>query len=77
MTTPRLPVISGRDAVRTFEKDGWRLVRQRGSHMIMARLGVSVVLSIPDHRELKRGTLRGLIRKAGLNVEGFNTLIQS
>ena len=43
----------------------------------MAWLGVSVVLSIPDHRELKRGTLRGLIRKAGLNVEGFNTLIQS
>ena len=76
MTTPRLPFISGRDAVRAFERDGCRMVRQRGSHMIMAKLGISVVLSIPDHRELKRGTLRGLIRKAGLDVSSFLALLR-
>ncbi|NQW23675.1 MAG: type II toxin-antitoxin system HicA family toxin [SAR202 cluster bacterium] len=75
MPESRLPVISGRDAVRSFESDGWQLVRQAGSHMIMTKHGVSVVLSIPDHRELKRGTLRGLIRSSGLNVQEFVALV--
>ena len=63
--------------MRAFERDGWRVVRQRGSHMVMIKEGILVVLSIPNHRELKRGTLRGLIRKAGLDVEGFTSLLQS
>ena len=75
MAAPRLPVISGRDAVRAFERDKWQLVRQAGSHMIMTKPGVSVVLSIPDHRELKRGTLRGLIRQSGLGVTEFLALV--
>ena len=72
----RLPVVSGGDAARSIEKDGWQLVRQRGSHMIMTKPGVSVVLSIPDHRELKPGTLRGIIRKSGLGVEEFVDLLE-
>ena len=43
--------------------------------MVMIKPGVSVVLSVPDHRELKRGTLRGLIRKAGLDVQAFLELV--
>ena len=42
----------------------------------MTKLGETVVLSVPNHRELKRGTLRGLIRKAGLDVETFVGLIR-
>ena len=72
----RLPVVSGGDAVRALEEDGWRLVRQRGSHMIMTKPGVAVVLSIPNQRELRSGTLRGLIRKSGLGVEEFADLLQ-
>ena len=72
----RLPVISGRDAVRAFERDGWRPVRQTGSHIIMTKRGVAVVLSVPNHRQLKRGTLRGLIRKAGLDVADFAALLR-
>ena len=75
MAASRLPVISGRDAVRASERDDWLLVRQVGSHMIMTKPGVSAVLSIPDHRELKRGTLRGLIRKSGLGVPEFLALL--
>ena len=41
----------------------------------MTKPGAAVVLSIPDHRELERGTLRGLIRKAGLDVTGFLALL--
>jgi predicted RNA binding protein YcfA (HicA-like mRNA interferase family) len=72
---PQLPVISGREARRGFEKVGWVFNRQRGSHMVMIRPGTPVNLSIPDHRELDRGLLRGLIRDAGLSVEEFVELL--
>jgi predicted RNA binding protein YcfA (HicA-like mRNA interferase family) len=72
---PQLPVVSGREARRAFEKAGWVFNRQRGSHMILVRPGVAVNLSIPDHRELDRGLLRGLIRDAGMTVEEFTKLL--
>jgi predicted RNA binding protein YcfA (HicA-like mRNA interferase family) len=68
---PQLPVMSGRQAVRAFEKHGWEIARQRGSHIVMVKTGVNVTLSIPDHREVARGTLRSLIRAAGLTVQEF------
>ncbi len=70
-----LPVISGREARRAFGKAGWVFVRQRGSHMYMTKEGVPATLSIPDHRELDRGTLRSLIRNAGMTVEEFAGLL--
>lgn len=72
---PKLPVISGREARRAFEKAGWIFNRQRGSHMVLTRPGVPFNLTIPDHRELDRGLLRGLIRDAGLAVEEFIALL--
>lgn len=66
-----LPVVSGREARRAFERAGWVFNRQRGSHMILTHTGRSVNLSVPDHRELDRGLLRGLIRDAELSVEEF------
>ena len=68
---PALPVISGRDVRRAFEKLGWQFARQRGSHIILVKAGHPASLSIPDHREVARGTLRSLIRSAGLTVEEF------
>ena len=70
----RLPVISGREAAKAFQKDGWTLVRWRGSHMILIKEGKKATLSIPDHRELGRGLLRALIRDAYLTVEAFGRL---
>jgi len=66
---PPLPVLSGRRVVRAFQKLGWVVARQRGSHIIMVKEGEMVTLSVPDHRELAKGTLRSLIREAGLTVE--------
>ncbi len=68
---PALPIVSGREAVLTFEKLGWQVVRQRGSHIIMVQEGRFVTLSVPDHREVARGTLRALIKSAGLTTEAF------
>ena len=66
-----LPRLSGREAVRIFEKFGWRVARQRGSHIIMIKTEATVTLSIPDHDELAKGTLRSLIRAAGVTVDEF------
>ncbi len=68
---PALPILSGRKAVRAFEKLGWQVARQRGSHIIMVREGENVTLSIPDHKEVAKGTLRSLIRAAGISVDEF------
>ena len=67
----KLPVLSGREAVKVFEKLGWEVSRQKGSHIIMTKRGQIATLSVPDHKEVARGTLRKLINQAGLTVEEF------
>ncbi len=68
---PPLPVLSARDVVRRFEELGWSVVRQRGSHIIRVKDGHRATLSIPDRREIARGTLRSLVRAANVSVEEF------
>ncbi len=46
-----LPVLSGREIVRAFSQDGWQMVRQKGSHMILVKSGHMATLSVPDHKE--------------------------
>jgi predicted RNA binding protein YcfA (HicA-like mRNA interferase family) len=70
----RLPVLSGADAVRIFGKAGWTVDRQRGSHVILVKDGHIATPSVPDHKELARGTLRSLIRAAGMTTEDFEAL---
>lgn len=67
----QLPRISGRDAVRIFESLGWSRARQSGSHIILVQAGHPATLSVPNHNELAKGTLRSLIRAAGLTVDNF------
>lgn len=71
----RLANISGKEAAKAFEKGGWRAVGQVGSHLVMIKQGVRVNLSIPQHKELSVGTLRSLIRYAGMSVEEFLSLL--
>jgi predicted RNA binding protein YcfA (HicA-like mRNA interferase family) len=68
---PVVPLVSGRDAVKAFEKLGWSFVRQNGSHMILVKDGYLATLSIPDYKEVARGTLRSLIRDAEITVGEF------
>lgn len=62
---PPIPVLRPAAVVKTFKKLGWEVARQRGSHIIMTKPGHLATLSIPDHSEVARGTLRGLISKGG------------
>ena len=66
-----VPILTGREVVRIFESLGWTVDRQRASHIIMTKPGEMATLSIPDHKEVARGTLRALIRSAGLTVQQF------
>ena len=71
----KLPRISGMNAVKAFNKSGWSVARQTGSHIIMIKNDYKVILSVPIHNELDRGTLRKLIKSAGLTVEDFVRLL--
>ena len=66
----RLPLLSGREVARAFEALGWVIARH-GNHIILVREGSTVSLSVPDHKEVARGTLRSLIRDAGLTAAEF------
>ena len=58
--------------MRALEKFGWRVARRaRGSHIILTKPGSIYTLSVPDHKELARGTLRKLLRMANVSVEEF------
>ena len=69
-------MLSGPEVVAAFGKSGWQVARQRGSHIIMVKAGSITTLSVPNHREVARGTLRSLIRAAGLTVEDFSALLR-
>jgi predicted RNA binding protein YcfA (HicA-like mRNA interferase family) len=67
----KVPLLSGREVVKVFRRLGWYVARQRGSHIILVKEGHIATLSVPDHHEVARGTLRSLIARAGLTIEEF------
>jgi predicted RNA binding protein YcfA (HicA-like mRNA interferase family) len=71
----RLGNISGKEAARAFQRAGWEPIGQVGSHLVLIKSGVRVNLSIPQHKELSLGTLRSLIRSAGMTVDEFLDLL--
>ena len=71
----KLANISGKEAVKAFQKAGWQSVGQVGSHLVLVKAGSRANLSVPQHKELSVGTLRALIRHAGLTVNEFLALL--
>lgn len=67
--------ISGKQAAKAFAKAGWLATGQVGSHLVMTKPDQRANLSIPQHKELSVGTLRALIRAAGLTVNEFLNLL--
>ncbi len=64
---PKLPRVSGAEVVRAMQQLGFAVVRQRGSHIVMRRGSSGCV--VPNHRELKTGTLAGVLKQAGVSVD--------
>jgi predicted RNA binding protein YcfA (HicA-like mRNA interferase family) len=61
-----LPIVSGRQLVKALAKAGFAVDRQRGSHIILFRAAPPTTVTVPDHRELDRGTLRAILRQADI-----------
>ena len=68
---PPVPILPPSDVIKIFQRLGWQMARQKGSHIIMTKPGHIATISIPNHPEVARGTLRSLITKAGLTIEQF------
>jgi predicted RNA binding protein YcfA (HicA-like mRNA interferase family) len=67
----KIPLLTPHEVIRAFENLGWEVARQKGSHIILVKEGHIATISIPKHREVARGTLKSLIRKADLSLEEF------
>lgn len=73
----RLGSYTGSEVVRAFQRAGWSISRQRGSHVILVKTGSEATLSVLVHqgRTIKRGTLNDLIKDAGLTLDEFVSLV--
>ena len=72
---PSLPLVSGAEAVRALEFLGFVVARQRGSHIVMRKGSQGCV--VPNHKEIKIGTLGGILKQAGASVEEFIVALKS
>ncbi len=71
-----LPQVSGRETVKALAKIGYQFDRQRGSHIVLRNTAPPYRrLTVPDHDQVAKGTLRSIIREAGLTVEEFKALL--
>jgi predicted RNA binding protein YcfA (HicA-like mRNA interferase family) len=72
----RLPVVSGRELVKALSRIGYQQDHQKGSHIILRQQSPPYRrLTIPDHKEIAKGTLRSILREAGLTLEEFLELL--
>jgi predicted RNA binding protein YcfA (HicA-like mRNA interferase family) len=70
---PSVPHVSGAEAIRALQRLGFVVVRQKGSHVMLRRAAIGCV--VPNHRELKVGTLSSVLKQAGVAVEEFMTAL--
>ena len=72
----KLPIVNGRECISALEKGGFVFDRQKGSHITLIRDNPYARATVPNHNKpLKPGTLRSIIRQAGLTVEEFVDLL--
>ncbi len=69
----RIGSYKGEEVVKAFQRAGWKITRQRSSHVILEKEGHEATLSIPVHKgkNVKRGTLRDLIKDARMSVDEY------
>ena len=73
----KLPVVSAKELIRALEKDGFQIIRQKGSHVILQKRVVQEVITtvVPFHDEIKKGTLRSILRKTRISSEQLVKLL--
>ena len=71
---PKFPGLSGADIVRALERLGFAVVRQSGSHIVLRKEATGCV--VPNHKEVKVGTVNGVLRQAGISADEFSTALK-
>ena len=73
----RLPIVSAKDLIRALEKEGFQVIRQKGSHIVVQKRmsGEVVTTVVPDHSEIAKGTLRSILRKRRISPEQLIKLL--
>jgi len=73
----KIPSVSYQDVIHALQRDGWVVVRQKGSHIRLQKHTIkeTLKLTIPAHRPIKRSTLSHILKQANLTVENFNKLL--
>jgi predicted RNA binding protein YcfA (HicA-like mRNA interferase family) len=71
----KLPVVNARECIRALQKAGFVIDRQSGSHITLIRESPPVRVTVPNHKPIARGTLRNILRDAGITVEEFIALL--
>lgn len=72
----KLPVVSGQECIKALQRAGFNISRQKGSHVTLRRADPPARVTVPNHKEVKPGTLRRLIKDAGLTVDEFNEFLK-
>ena len=73
----KIPQVSGRRVVKVLSKIGYEKDRQRGSHIVLRQKAYPHRrIVVPDHKEIAKGTLRKIIKQAGLTIEEFQRLLK-
>ena len=75
MSNKQLPIISADQCIKALQREGFIIARQRGSHITMKHPERRIAVIVPNHRELRKGTLKTIINQAGLTVEEFKKLL--
>jgi predicted RNA binding protein YcfA (HicA-like mRNA interferase family) len=70
---PKFPGLSGSDIIKALQKLGFNVIRQSGSHIVLKRNGIGCVA--PNHKEVKVGTVNGLLRQAGISAKEFESAL--
>ena len=73
--SPKPPLLSGNEVVRAFQRAGYHFVTQRGSHIKLYHPVTETTLIIPNHREVDRWTLKGILNDANMTVEEFTNFL--
>jgi predicted RNA binding protein YcfA (HicA-like mRNA interferase family) len=69
----KLPVLSGKEVCQILSRHGFKEVRRRGSHIVMQKMGTgsTITVPVPDHEELRIGTLQSIIRQSRISKDEF------
>lgn len=73
---PPLPVVSGMETRKALERAGWLFVRQKGSHMSLFNPDTNRQVTVPNHKDIDKGTLKSILKQANLSVDEFLIILE-